>query len=802
MTSNQAQWRKPEFKLFTTLTFCLLLTLNSTSVVAFSNNPFPEVNLRDFGAVGDGEADDGPALQSALDALAAAGGGTLFVPAGSYALVTPVVKNFSEAAGSIAIRGEPSSTAIVVAGNGLGLDLTSEFIIKVGQTNNAITIIGLDNLLIKDILFSGVQGVLTDARITINLSHIHNAEIQHSEFYGIATLVGGGAIVYAFESGLTVSETAFLGCAGNSGMYTPIVQNVRWRRIKVSDSKFVDYGNRSDFYSKTPLAPPSAWVSIGNASHLNPLSSRREAFIQNAFMDEGAVSGISALPYKYDSVPTAPFDVFLSRIRMNVSNLNASGVYLLDAQRVFIERSHFGWSHRADSAINLVNVGEAVLDLVECVAAAHTIRADASTQKLTLINSTYEHLDSAAQITKVITTQEPLDDPPQYVRHQYLNILDREPAPLPHYYWTTEFLSCEENLDCINEKQFDLATFLDSDPPPKISVAGMVSDEEGLPLAGITVVLTGSRSIVTETDSSGSFIFADLATAGTYIITPAMRHYSFESLNLTNPVVNQEANFFAALNRWSISGRVLNENGDTVPGATISLSGSESGVTTSDADGNYLFSDLPAGGNYTVSVSRQHYQFANATFGITDLSSNEQKTFTGTRGNYVIAGSVRILGEGGLSGVTINLEGSQLDVKSTNHNGEFSFSVPAEGSYIVRAFMKHYTFSPHSIEVHTITSNHEVSFLVERNAMTNESSEIDRDNGIPQTAVTLQPSSAQINTQRILILPAIILERSESERTKLKAPREESDRLPRRSRVHRSLRKSAKQRAIAEFELR
>lgn len=35
------------------------------------------LNLADFDAVGDGVADDGPALQRALDALADAGGGTL-----------------------------------------------------------------------------------------------------------------------------------------------------------------------------------------------------------------------------------------------------------------------------------------------------------------------------------------------------------------------------------------------------------------------------------------------------------------------------------------------------------------------------------------------------------------------------------------------------------------------------------------------------------------------------------------------------------------------------------------------------
>ena len=51
------------------------------------------LNLRDFGATGDGTTDDAPAFQKALDALAAAGGGTLFIPEGKYVIATPVSKN-------------------------------------------------------------------------------------------------------------------------------------------------------------------------------------------------------------------------------------------------------------------------------------------------------------------------------------------------------------------------------------------------------------------------------------------------------------------------------------------------------------------------------------------------------------------------------------------------------------------------------------------------------------------------------------------------------------------------------------
>ncbi len=44
-------------------------------------------SVRDFGACGDGRVDDGPAIQAALAAAGAAGGGVVFFPAGSYRFV-------------------------------------------------------------------------------------------------------------------------------------------------------------------------------------------------------------------------------------------------------------------------------------------------------------------------------------------------------------------------------------------------------------------------------------------------------------------------------------------------------------------------------------------------------------------------------------------------------------------------------------------------------------------------------------------------------------------------------------------
>lgn len=69
------------------------------------------VHIDDFGAVGNGDADDGPAFASALTALKAQGGGTLKIGRKSYAITAPIMFDVPYAT-SIAIEGEGAGSLI------------------------------------------------------------------------------------------------------------------------------------------------------------------------------------------------------------------------------------------------------------------------------------------------------------------------------------------------------------------------------------------------------------------------------------------------------------------------------------------------------------------------------------------------------------------------------------------------------------------------------------------------------------------------------------------------------------------
>jgi carboxypeptidase family protein/pectate lyase-like protein len=502
------------------LGLCLVLICLNGNTFAASDT----LDLRDFGATGDGITDDGPAFQKALDALGAAGGGTLFVPAGKYVIATPVSKNFTGLASSITIAGveSPAMPAPPTApGNELclGLDLTSEIYPRTGQ-QNAIAISGLRNLVIKDIAFVGTPTVLTDAAITLFLTDIDKAQLTHNEFYGLATLVEGGGIVVAVRTDLEISLSKFLGSTASSGGYIPVVQNLEWRGVTVSDTTFLDYGNRPDFFSKTGIAAPLSWINIGNAARTTNLSPRREVVVRNVFMDEGGFWGLSVLPYRY--LPqSAPIDlIYVTGLFMNVSNFNQFGHEIYDARAVFIENSQYGWSQNATAALALRNVGTGILDNLTCVADADHIFADAATGELTVINSSYAQLDSLAQ--KTITIDTPVeDDPVQYVRARFADALGREPDPAAHFYWSNLLIHCLNDTICTEGAKLALDDYLSTSPAPTFAISGRVTDEKGVPLAEATVTLSGSQSVTATTDNGGNYVFMNLPTSGEYAVTPA-----------------------------------------------------------------------------------------------------------------------------------------------------------------------------------------------------------------------------------------------------------------------------------------
>ena len=203
---------------------------------------------------------------------------------------------------------------------------------------------------------------------------------------------------------------------------------------------------------------------------------------------------------------TAPIDlIYITGLKMNVSNMGTAGHLFYDVNNLLIENSHYGWSHNTIAAIDLNRLeGHAILDRLTCIADADRIRTDDRLQRLTVINSTYREIDSQAQtITELVTAPE--NDPVQHVRQRFVSVLGRAPDAAAHFYWSDLLIKCGTNNNCVNQQHAALNEYLSRQPKENFSVAGTVKDENGAPVSGVAVSLTGSQSTAMQTDSQGTF---------------------------------------------------------------------------------------------------------------------------------------------------------------------------------------------------------------------------------------------------------------------------------------------------------
>jgi hypothetical protein len=88
-------------------------------------------------------------------------------------------------------------------------------------------------------------------------------------------------------------------------------------------------------------------------------------------------------------------------------------------------------------------------------------------------------------------------------------------------------------------------------------------------------------------------------------------------------------NFSAERPHYTINGAVLDEAGKAISGVSIALTGGAQATVTTDGNGNYSFTDLPANENYTLILSKSNYDFTPQSQTLSRLSGNQTVNFSG-----------------------------------------------------------------------------------------------------------------------------------------------------------------------------
>lgn len=244
------------------------------------------------------------------------------------------------------------------------------------------------------------------------------------------------------------------------------------------------------------------------------------------------------------------------------------------------------------------------------------------------------------------------------------------------------------------------------------TISGRVSDGTNTGIVGVTVGLSGSQSKGTTTNSSGVFSFSGLPAGGNYTVTPSTNAYYTVtgSQTINNLSSNQTVNFTGTLRKYSLRGRIT-DGTNGFAGVNVALSGSQQGAATTDANGNYLFTNLNARGNYKVVPAKAHYIFTPANQVFNNLGGDQTANFAGFF-RYFISGRVLNNAGQGVAGVTISIGGSQPGTTVTMGDGGYSFPVPPGGNCTWTPAIEQdwYTFSPANQSLNNVTSDQTINF--------------------------------------------------------------------------------------------
>ncbi len=157
------------------------------------------------------------------------------------------------------------------------------------------------------------------------------------------------------------------------------------------------------------------------------------------------------------------------------------------------------------------------------------------------------------------------------------------------------------------------------------SSGGFCNQEEGNVECSFSSLASGAT--VTET------IVVNPTVAGTITNTAKARLINERPPSNPNATATETTTVLAApMSSYTISGQVTDSNNNALNGVTMTLSGSQSGTTTTNAGGQYSFS-VTAGGNYTVTPSQSGYIFSPSSQTFNNLSGNQTANFNVTASN-------------------------------------------------------------------------------------------------------------------------------------------------------------------------
>ncbi|MDX6613562.1 MAG: large repetitive protein [Blastocatellia bacterium] len=208
--------------------------------------------------------------------------------------------------------------------------------------------------------------------------------------------------------------------------------------------------------------------------------------------------------------------------------------------------------------------------------------------------------------------------------------------------------------------------------------------EAGRPLSDVKIRLTGTKTASVTTGASGGYEFRGLPADGGYAVTAEKLKITFTPpSHAIDFLKRDEAADFVGLvtpDVYRITGRVTSAD-KPLSEVRVTLRGTRTGSMRTDARGYYAFTDLPGGGNYTISPASSGLNFSPRAF--RKLTVNQTADFSALPQFYRISG--RVGSERQPFGrIIVLLTGAKNDSTRTDKQGFYVFDhLPANGAYTI-----------------------------------------------------------------------------------------------------------------------